>query len=362
MRRLEVMNLGIVEYDDGLDLQEATRVSLSQGRIPERFYLLEHPPVVTIGRNSDGRHVLLGREALKARGIDLWETGRGGDVTFHGPGQIVGYPQLNLDPDRRDVRRYVRDLEEVLIRTLSDFDVKSGRIPGLTGVWIGDMKIAAIGVRISRWLTSHGFAFNVRTNLGYYDTIVPCGIQDRGVTTLEKYLGGPVDMDEVRGRLVTRLAEVFERETADWPLSSESVQVIPWRRAASGVEVLAIRRTPSEGGFWQPVTGRIEPGEAPAETAIREAGEETGLSGDLTDLEHVRDFRISPEYLGEDRDRPWVNREHAFALEVDSGSVRLSKEHEEWVWLSPEKARELYRWNGNRRALERLERRVAAAA
>ena len=362
MRRLEVVNLGTVDYADGLDLQEATRASVASGSIPERFYLLEHSPVVTIGRNSDGRHLLFGREALAKRGIELWETGRGGDVTFHGPGQIVGYPILNLDPDRRDVRRYVRDLEEVLIRTLADFDVKSGRIAGLTGVWIGDMKIAAIGVRISRWITSHGFAFNVKPNLAGFDTIVPCGIADRGVTSLEKHLGEAVKTDSVRERLAFHLADVFEREAAEWPLTSRSVQVIPWRRTERGLEVLAIRRVPQEGGFWQPVTGRIEPDEAPAETAVRETREETGLTGDLADLGHVRDFRIAPEYLGEDQGRPWLNREHAFALEIDGGTVRLSHEHDEWAWLTPEKARETYRWNGNRRALERLERRVATAA
>ena len=145
------------------------------------------------------------------RGIEVHETGRGGDVTYHGPGQIVGYPILDLRPDRCDVHRYVRDLEEVLIRATADYGIAAKRIAGLTGVWVGNEKLAAIGVRIARWITSHGFAFNVTTDLGFFELIVPCGIADRGVTSLERLLGRPVSRGELEDRMVGHFCEVFER-------------------------------------------------------------------------------------------------------------------------------------------------------
>jgi lipoyl(octanoyl) transferase len=148
---------------------------------------------------------------LKARGIEVLETGRGGDVTYHGPGQVVGYPIINLKPDRCDVHRYVRDLEEVLIRVARDYGVVSTRVAGLTGIWVGDEKLAAIGVRISRWVTSHGFALNVSTDLDNFRLIVPCGIADRGVTSLER-LGPRADISDVEDHVVTRFCEVFDRK------------------------------------------------------------------------------------------------------------------------------------------------------
>src|SRR5206468_11309408 len=144
-----------------------------------------------------GAHILATPYALAARGVEVHETGRGGDITYHGPGQIVGYPIVDLRPDRCDVHRYVRDLEEVLIRTVAEFGVTAHRVDGLTGVWVGQEKLAAIGVRISRWITSHGFALNVNTDLGYFNLIIPCGIADRGVTSLGRLLRGPVELPEV---------------------------------------------------------------------------------------------------------------------------------------------------------------------
>ena len=166
-------------------------------------------------RGDGGRsHILASPEALGARGVEVHETGRGGDITYHGPGQIVGYPIVDLAPDRCDVHRYVRDLEEVLIRAAADCGVEAGRVSGLTGVWAGDDKLAAIGVRISRWVTSHGFALNVATDLDYFSLIVPCGIAGRGVTSLEKLLGRPVDRREVEDRIVRRFCDVFERRVS----------------------------------------------------------------------------------------------------------------------------------------------------
>jgi lipoyl(octanoyl) transferase len=176
--------------------------------------LLQHPPVITLGvkTRNDRSHVLATPAILEKEGVEVFETGRGGDVTYHGPGQLVGYPILDLRPDRCDVHQYVRDIEEVLIRTAATFGVVAGRSRGLTGAWVGSEKLAAIGVRIARWITSHGFAFNVTTNLSHFGLIVPCGISDKGVTSLERVLGRAVPMAEVETAAIQAFAAVFERQ------------------------------------------------------------------------------------------------------------------------------------------------------
>ena len=211
-RPLEVRRLGRVGYAEGLAMQERLVAERQAGRIPDQLLLLEHDPVFTLGRSARQENLLLPAEALRQRGFEVFESGRGGDVTYHGPGQVVGYPILELSPERRDVHRYVRDLEEVMIRTCADYGVRAGRLAGLTGAWAGDAKIGAIGVRISRWVTSHGFAFNVSTDLAAFGLIVPCGIRDKGVTTLEQLLGRAVPADEVMERLALHCAAVLERE------------------------------------------------------------------------------------------------------------------------------------------------------
>ena len=211
---LEVRRLGIVGYQEALDLQRQLVEARKQGRIPDQLLLLEHPPVITLGaRNHNARtNVLETAESLARKGVGLFEAGRGGDVTYHGPGQLVGYPILELPVDRRDVHRYVRDLEEVLIQAVSGFGITAGRIPGLTGIWVGDNKLAAIGVRLSRWVTSHGFALNVNTNLSHFGLIVPCGIADKGVTSLARVLGRPVAMAEVMDAVERHFARLFAAE------------------------------------------------------------------------------------------------------------------------------------------------------
>ncbi len=219
MNPLEVRRLGLVPYADGLELQRALVADRKANRIPDTLLLLQHPHVVTIGVKKDGRsHIVATPEQLTARGVEVFETGRGGDVTYHGPGQIVGYPIINLDPDRRDVHRYVRDLEEVMIRVCADYGVVAGRSKGFSGAWVAntraggaEAKIGAIGVRISRWITSHGFAFNVTTDIDFFNLIVPCGIADRGVTSLSEETGRPVATAEVEDRFVDHFAAVFER-------------------------------------------------------------------------------------------------------------------------------------------------------
>jgi lipoyl(octanoyl) transferase len=213
---MEVRRLGRLGYADGLALQRELVEDRRAGRVDDLLLLLEHPHVLTLGVRGDrGRsHILAPPDLLDSRGVDVHETGRGGDVTYHGPGQIVGYPLLDLRPDRCDVHRYVRDLEEVLIRVAGDFGVTASRVEGLTGVWVGRDKLAAIGVRIARWITSHGFALNVSTDLDYFKLIVPCGIADRGVTSLARLLGRPVDRVSVEDRIVVHFAAVFDRTTA----------------------------------------------------------------------------------------------------------------------------------------------------
>lgn len=209
-RPLDVRRLGRVPYADGLELQAELVRSRRAAEIPDTLVLLQHPHVITLGSGSHEENLLLSSDQLTGRGIQLFDTGRGGDVTYHGPGQLVGYPILDLKPDRCDLHRYLRDLEEVLILTLSDFGITSKRKSGLTGVWVENRKLAAIGVRVSSgWITSHGFALNVSTDLSYFDTIVPCGIRDQAVGSVEGEVGYSVAMEDVEGAVINRFLEVF---------------------------------------------------------------------------------------------------------------------------------------------------------
>jgi lipoyl(octanoyl) transferase len=207
-----------VDYASALELQQRLVEERRSGAIGDTLVLLEHPPVLTVGvRNRGVRSNIIASPAeLERLGIAVFEAGRGGDVTYHGPGQLVGYPILDLKPDRCDVHQYVRDLEGVLIAAIASFGVTGVRVPGLSGVWVGpagpakhEEKVAAIGVRISRWITSHGFALNVSTNLDGFSTIVPCGIADRGVTSLGRVLGRPIDMTSVEKAVVAAFSAEF---------------------------------------------------------------------------------------------------------------------------------------------------------
>ena len=211
-RTLDVRRLGLVPYGEALDLQKELVEERRAGRVPDLLMLLQHPPVITLGVRRDSRsHITASEEQLAMHGVEVHEAGRGGDVTYHGPGQIVGYPILDLRPDRCDVHRYVRDLEQVMIRVCADYGISAHRVDGFSGAWVGTEKIGAIGVRISRWITSHGFAFNVNTRLEDFQLIVPCGIADRGVTSLGKLLGEELSIEEVEDRFIRRFAEVFDR-------------------------------------------------------------------------------------------------------------------------------------------------------
>lgn len=228
-RRCVALYLGRVGYREAVGIQETFARALKQAQLEprtappgdaapaeapalERLLLLEHPPVITLGRNARADDVLADRRSLGALGVAVEATNRGGQVTYHGPGQLVGYPILDLNPDRRDVGRYLRDLEEVLLRTLKRLGIDAGRRAGCTGVWVEEHKIAAIGVHLSRWVTTHGFALNVTTDLTHFDLIVPCGLRDRGVTSIARMIGRTVALEDVARILIPEFGAVFGRD------------------------------------------------------------------------------------------------------------------------------------------------------
>lgn len=222
MPELEVRRLGVVPYAVASDMQRALVEDRRVGRVPDLLLLLEHPHVITLGVKVDAArsHLVATPELLAARGVEVHESGRGGDITYHGPGQIVGYPILDLRPDRCDVHRFVRDLEEVMILVARDYGLEGGRIEGLSGTWLGAEKLGAIGVRISRWITSHGFALNVSTDLDFFRLIVPCGIAGGGVTSLSRAAGRPISMADAEASVIRNFAGVFGRTVVEEARSS----------------------------------------------------------------------------------------------------------------------------------------------
>src|SRR5271165_1015306 len=216
MSSLLIADLGLISYSDAFALQERIVAARKANAIDDVLLFCEHPPVITLGRSGDRANLLASEHVLRQKGVEFHETNRGGDITYHGPGQIVGYPILNLDSIRRDVHWYVRSLEEVMIRATAEFGLTAFRVPGKTGIWVhhtnNEEKLAAIGVHISRWVTSHGFAYNVATDLRYFDLIVPCGIADRKATSLEKLLQRSVSLVEAKPHLTRHLAELLVRD------------------------------------------------------------------------------------------------------------------------------------------------------
>jgi lipoate-protein ligase B len=218
---------GCIQYPQALDLQMQICELKKRGFEQDVLLLLEHPPTITLGRNGNLNHLLVKEDQLKARGISLWNVDRGGDITFHGPGQLVGYPILLLEPGERDVRGYMRNLEESLIRLLAVYGIEGSRDTGLTGVWTREGKIGAMGVHISRWITRHGFALNVNTDLSFYNLIVPCGIIGRGVTSMQKQLVSTLDIQEVAERYIQEFGSIFNRNmirTSEWELCNELIK------------------------------------------------------------------------------------------------------------------------------------------
>ena len=203
---------GRLSYEDALALQMRICERKKAGMSADVLILLEHPPVITLGRNADWRNLVVSEETLRVRGVSLHRADRGGDITFHGPGQLVGYPLLKLEPHEQDTHRYMRNLEETIIRLLGEFGIQAGREKNLTGVWTAAGKICALGVHISRWVTRHGFALNVNTDLSFYDLIVPCGLVGKRVHSMQKALGRDVDLHEVAEKLTGHFGRVFQRD------------------------------------------------------------------------------------------------------------------------------------------------------
>jgi lipoyl(octanoyl) transferase len=341
-------NLGLVEYEDGLELQRQIIAARKDNLVGDTLLLLEHPPVLTMGRGAKAANVLTPAEQLSALGVELHETDRGGDVTYHGPGQQVGYPLLHLGPGRQDVRKYVRAIEETIIRTVGDFGIAATRLERWPGVWVehsragGPRKICALGVHLSRWYTRHGFALNVRPELSHFELIVPCGITEAGVTSMQAELGRPITIAEVQPRLVHHFGQVFEAELTRAPELQTTVSVV----IRSGHQVLLLKRAEERGGFWQPVTGRVEPGESPLAAAGRELQEETSFRARVVPLDYEHAFAWGTSAV------PTLGREVAFLAEVEPGQVpQLSVEHTAFQWVDLARALELVPFAGFRRAL-----------
>lgn len=356
-KTLVVHDLGCVEYEDGITLQKGFALARAAGTVPNVFLLVEHPPVLTLGRAAKAEHVLAPAAMLEKLGVAVVPTDRGGDVTYHGPGQITGYPILNLAPDHCDVRAYVHRLEETMMRAAADFGVTAGRISGWTGAWVGEKgkdarKLGAVGVHISRWITTHGFAFNVSTDLSHFDWIVPCGIAGARVTSLERELGRAPPLEEVRRSLAKHLASELGARIVAGRLDHRTVSVAVMREGRAGLETLLLKRHPRRGGFWQPVTGTVERGETQVDCARRELNEETGFDAPVEALGYVHSFMF-----GEPRsDRaPRIFQETAFwALAPPVGHVRLDRrEHVRYDWFPANEALQRVPFRGLQETLRR---------
>ena len=357
MRKCDLRQLHVVTYENGMALQQKLVEMRQRDEIDDQLLLLEHPPVITLGRGGDAGNLLATPEALRQRGVRFFETTRGGDITYHGPGQIVGYPIVHLGEGSRDVRKYVTKLEEVLIRTVAEYGVTATRAEGKRGIWVGNDKIAAIGVRIARWVTSHGWALNVNPNLEHFNLITPCGIRGSGVTSIAKQIGRDVPLAEVRQILATKFAEIFERELVPRAESLKLVKVV----VHDGDRVLLLHRHESRGGFWQPITGTLENGEPELDAARREIVEETGQTGEPKPLGVRQSFMIESQYLASrGYATPIIASEAAFAARLDSRlPIRLdAEEHDTYGWFSFAEAYEKIRWTDDREALEVMERNL----
>ena len=371
-RPLVVRRLGLVEYEDGLAMQRQLAAARGANLVPDTLLLLEHPRLLTLGRGAKREHVLWSNDLLEARGFELHETDRGGDVTYHGPGQLVGYPILDLKPDRKDVRKYVRSIEELMIRLAQDYGLECVRIEGRTGVWVpGAGKLGAIGVHLSRWITTHGFALNVTTDLADFASIVPCGIRDAGVTSLAALLGDRAPtLAATEEKAIHHAAAIWESEVGLALPDLMTVSATIVREGHAGDEVLLLERIPARGGFWQTLTGRRELGESPLQTVLREIHEETGFSPrleEVVDLGYAHSFALDPSLVpgsAEQPPRPPIFvREQAYGLRVSPGSepVLDPREHGAHRWLPLEDALLKLPFAGLRRAARMAVARLGAA-
>jgi len=356
VRRCELRNLHLVTYENALRLQQKLVEMRQKEEIADQLLLLEHPPVITLGRGGDAKNLLASAGVLRAEGVRFFETTRGGDITYHGPGQLVGYPIVHLGEGRRDVRKYVTMLEEVLIRTVAEYGIVATREEGKRGIWVGNEKIAAIGVRIARWVTSHGFALNVNTNLEHFRLITPCGLNGSGVTSIARKAGRAVPLGDVRAITAEKFAEVFERRIVEVPETIRLIKVL----VHDDQRILLLHRRPERGNFWQPVTGSIEDGESPAECARREVLEETGQHAEPEEMDLRQSFMIESQYLASRFAVPIVADEIGYVVRIPANAaIRIdADEHDDYGWFTFEEALGKIQWTDDREAVEKLVTRL----
>jgi lipoyl(octanoyl) transferase len=356
MRTCDLRQLHTVTYENGMKLQQRLAEMRQRDEIGDQLLLLEHPPVITLGRGGKATNLLASPDVLRRENVRFFETTRGGDITYHGPGQIVGYPIVHLGEGNRDVRKYVTMLEEVLIRTVAEYGIVAERREGKRGIWVGNSKIAAIGVRIARWVTSHGWALNVNTNLDHFRLITPCGLHGTGVTSIENETGRRVPLPEVRECLARKFAEVFERELVPRQETIRLVKVV----VHDDGRVLLLHRRAERGNYWQPITGSIEDGESPLQTARREIVEETGQQLAPSELGLTQSFMIESQFLSSKYPAPIIASEVTFRAPGDpSLPLRLDPaEHDHYGWFTFAEAYEKIRWTDDREALELVERQT----
>ena len=360
-RRAQVRHLGRVFYAAGLRMQKGLAEYVATAGRPDQILVLEHNPVFTLGRNATRADIHVTDGFLQAAGVEVHGTDRGGQVTYHGPGQVVIYPICNLQGGRQDLGRLVRGLEEAMIRTAARWGIAAGRDPAHPGTWVdtprGPEKLGAVGLHLHRWITTHGLAFNVAPDLSRFRWITPCGITDRGVCSLASLLGPAApSLEEASRALAEELAGCLDLEPVSVRPRSRSVNALTWRRGAEGPEVLMMLRQPDQGLWWSSVTGMLEEGEELESAAHREVLEETGLRGELRPLGLVHSFWVDPALIRFPDDEPRFNTESCFHVQVGpDAEVRLDRsEHSEYRWCSFAEAAELMRWEGSRAALKGL--------
>ncbi len=357
-RPAQLRRFGRVFYPAGLRMQKALAEYVNTEERPDQLVMLEHDPVFTLGRNATPADIHMSEDFLRAQGVSVHRTDRGGEVTYHGPGQLVVYPICNLRAGREDVGRLVRGLEEAMIRTAADFGVRADRLQGAPGIWVetprGMEKLGAIGLHLSRWISTHGIAFNIRPTLDHFRWITPCGFTDKGVCSLASLLGdGVPTFQEAANRLQLHLTELLAMELQPSREPSRSVSALTWRQGRTGPEILMMLRVPAHGLWWQSVTGMMEPGETPEHTAHRELQEETGLTGILRPLDLSHSFWVDPAIVHFPDAEPRFNTETCFSMEVaPKAEVRLEPlEHSEFLWCGLDEAYERMKWEGSKAAV-----------